>query len=1026
MSALLTNEDGIVLPSVTVTIASAGAGKTQALAQRYVQILLSEKIPHNELRNILAITFTNNAAAEMKQRILKLLKLAALGDMETLADLRRLIPNRPADLRAKASSLVDEIFNDYSDFHVKTVDSFMSTIFTSSSIEYGIHPDFEVQLNADRIFDKAFDLFSKEIREGAAQASIVGKIIEFIAENRKREDSFLWDVYGDLANQIKKIYRMVASYTKPLEIRNDDDKTSGLRDRVIAQAATVEALIDQSTLAMSHLFKVDLELIRAGDVGSLIDRKFRSSPVNKPKGKKETAASEQWLPKIEQEQLGLNELLEEWFLHYAQSYYRPYAQAYAMMQHTIGEVKKQSGQIFIDDVNKTLAEHLNVQAVPEIYFKIGETIYHYLIDEFQDTSQLQWRNLFPLIEESLSKGGSLFVVGDTKQSIYGFRDADWRIMKSLSEKNPFPSADHTTVALETNYRSCEEIVEFNKDMFHKIIPGQGYEEASKASGLSAFKQHAQQSGGYQGVVDVAVVQKLDEETPERTKLEAIVDDCLSRGYKYNEIAILTPNNKNVVEVSGWLNEKGIPIISHSTLDVRRRKSAGEFIALLRFLDTPVDDLSFATFILGDVFTRCAAGHRAGIVPGAIAEWIAEAKRNEVGPLYTGFRQRYTSVWDEYFEHLFNIVGYLPLYDLLSEAYKIFDVFGTSPDEEASLVKLLEAIKAFEKEGRNAIKDFLAYVDDESVEDVWKIDVPAGIDALSVMTVHKAKGMGFPVVIVLLYDHPARGKGYIVREDEDSVTILKANKDIAEKVKEVGALLEEEQFRDTVDMLNKLYVAFTRAEKEMYVVGVFKKEPKEPTKFLPSKKYGEPRAVASGPSKASTGQIVSAFHHRKRKPLPVQEYESIGSVEAKRGDLVHRVFSLVEFLDGDERAQLASAVERVIVDMSSGVGRTEILKAVSDFIAAPGVRDYFVRKEGRKILREQDLTNAQGSLYRADRIIVDPAGVTVMDFKTGGNEPEAEYIRQVRNYMEIIRDIYPDKTVRGVIAYVDLKNKKNIS
>ncbi len=264
-------------------------------------------------------------------------------------------------------------------------------------------------------------------------------------------------------------------------------------------------------------------------------------------------------------------------------------------------MKKQRGQIFIDDVTRSLADHLSTDAVPEIYFKIGEMIYHYLIDEFQDTSQIQWNNLFPLVEESLSKGGSLFVVGDTKQSIYGFRDADWKIMKQLTEENPFPSARHEVRSLDTNYRSSEKIVSFTKEVFHTIIPREGFAAEAAASGLSTFEQHVTAENAGKGYVEVQCL-RAEDDVPERRAVRGIVEECLSRGYRYSDIAILTPTNKRVIDVSGWLNEGGVPIISHSTLDVRRRKSAGEIIALLRFLDSPVDDLSFATFILGGVFS----------------------------------------------------------------------------------------------------------------------------------------------------------------------------------------------------------------------------------------------------------------------------------------------------------------------------------------------------------------------------------------------------------------------------------------
>jgi ATP-dependent exoDNAse (exonuclease V) beta subunit len=131
--------------------------------------------------------------------------------------------------------------------------------------------------------------------------------------------------------------------------------------------------------------------------------------------------------------------------------------------------KRRQGKIFIEDINRNLAEYLSAEMVPDVYFRIGETIFHFLIDEFQDTSPIQWRNLFPLLENSLSQQGSAFVVGDTKQAIYGFRDADYTIMKAFESRNPFPSAEYSVQELEVNYRSLQRILEFNDKVFKTLL-----------------------------------------------------------------------------------------------------------------------------------------------------------------------------------------------------------------------------------------------------------------------------------------------------------------------------------------------------------------------------------------------------------------------------------------------------------------------------------------------------------------------------------------------------------------------------
>ncbi len=323
MQSRRTDERGPSLPSAAILTASAGAGKTYALTHQYAQILLSAAAPHNSLQNVLAITFTNNAAAEMKQRILALLKLAAFGDDGTLSELSDRLSMEQADIQSRALRLVDDILDNFSDFQVKTVDSFMSTVFKASSLEYGYHPEFEILLGTDRIFDLAFGLFSREVRENSAEAEVVWKIVGLIAENRKAENGFAWNPYAEIAGQVKKIYKAVSAHAKPLGAVHSADSSSFLREEITASAGRVGMLISNSGLNISKLFADDLALIADGNIHALIERKLRATPVTKPKGKDEKASYERWIGEIEREHQELNGLLRRFILVYAEQYYRP-------------------------------------------------------------------------------------------------------------------------------------------------------------------------------------------------------------------------------------------------------------------------------------------------------------------------------------------------------------------------------------------------------------------------------------------------------------------------------------------------------------------------------------------------------------------------------------------------------------------------------------------------------------------------------------------------------------------------------
>ena len=191
-----------------------------------------------------------------------------------------------------------------------------------------------------------------------------------------------------------------------------------------------------------------------------------------------------------------------------------------------------------------------------------------------------------------------------------------------------------------------------------------------------------------------------------------------------------------------------------------------------------------------------------------------------GPLYTkSFRRNVGQVWERFFSRLFRSVGYLPLYDLVTEILRTFRAFETIQEDEATLVKILEAVKEFEGSGSNSLKDFLSRSVDGEAGAEWKIDVPRNVNAVHVMTIHKAKGLGFPVVIVLLYGASRRGSDYIIDEEGDEIVLLKLNNKITDSAPSLRGRYDEEGLKETVNRLNSLYVGFTRAKEELYVIGV---------------------------------------------------------------------------------------------------------------------------------------------------------------------------------------------------------------
>jgi ATP-dependent helicase/nuclease subunit A len=1009
-------------PQFTVLKASAGSGKTYALARRFALFLLSDKVPKNGLTNLLAITFSNNAAKEMKERILNILKQICLGHGETLTEFTIDLSLPREVLRKKAGQLIDEILRDYGDFQVKTIDSFMTTIFKAASIDFGYSPDFEIVMNSAPVMEYAFSLFLRRVREGTAEGRFMTEVVDLIVANRSRDSSYLWEPSAAILAEIEEMYGKLTMSGKPVRMPDisstEDDITKQIEEAIDA----LEAIFCGSRLTKSKSSSFDslAAAVRTGRYRDLLERGMKNPPVCKP-GKNEDHEA---YHKTVAGWLDLERLIVSYTCIQAYTHFAPYLRVLEAFSDILERAKRHENKVFMQDVSKSLAGYVNGQIAPEIYFRLGEIIFHYLIDEFQDTSPVQWDSLFPLFENSLSQGGSLFVVGDTKQAIYGFRDADYKIMKGVERHNVFPSAYHEVKELDTNYRSDEEVVSFTDHLFHQTLPGHlEYIDAAKEAGLLDYHQRVGPGKCGKGYVETCLFERNDSEPPEREKLSVLVDGLLKRGYRYVDIAILTSKNDDVVKITTWLNARQIPFLSYSSLDVRRRRITSEIIALLQFLDSPIDDLSFATFLLGDIFRSVldASGER---VSGEELHALCFANRQHRGvPLYKAFQKRMGGLWERHFDDLFRSSGYSPLYDLVTDIYRVFDVFRLfGEQEEGVLARILEVVKDLEAHGGSSLRSFLQSASSSDTgEGEWNIDVPQGMNAVKVMTIHKAKGLGFPVVILVLYGERNKGFKYIIREADDSVALLRLTRRTASLDSEFEALYTEEERKEKVNRLNSLYVAFTRAGSELYVVGVKREKETFPFTLFPNGMVyskGEMRDVLS---RAEKEQLLEEGYHPVSRVSAFASFEvPLNFEEKRRGDLVHRVFSMIPYVTSDFETDLERIIRNACDEMRIESASAEIKDRIGDLLHAGELAPYYDARVDRVVMVERELVDREGRLFRVDRIVIDPEVVTIIEYKTGKDRGYGgDHVAQMHNYLRIVSDLFPDRLVEGIIGYVDL-------
>lgn len=1000
------------LPHYIILKASAGSGKTTALTERFVCFLLSDSIPNNSLKNILAITFSNNAAYEMKSRIIDLLKSLYCKEESVLNKFSEILGLSSEEVSTKAGQVIEEILNNYSDFQVKTIDSFMTSIFKASAIDFDYNPDFEVLMNNESLMRYSYDLFLKDVEESSPMADFFKEIIEIISSN---SSTYLWNPSDRIFDEITKLHSKIYSTHKDfISLREEIEKKEKIKVELEEKMQNLLKEILNSGLEISKSSKIldDFKrILKNKSFHELFGKGVKRPPINKPKDKN---LLERYL-RIQDLWNDFYEKVAEYAFYYARTFYIPYLEVYQNFTDLLNQIKQREFKIFIEDINKILSQYLNNLIVPEIYFRLGERIHHFFIDEYQDTSPLQWNNLRFLIENALAENGSLFVVGDTKQAIYRFRGADYKIMKALEEEEVFPSAKKIVQTLDKNYRSKQKIVDFVKEFFmNKVLNSSSYSEPAKYTGLHQCEQTVVNNLA-EGYVEIEVFNEDDEEDSNiKQYLFKTISDIRRRGYLLKDIAILAFKNEHVVTVTQWLNDLQLPFISYSSLDVRKRKVTHEILSLLRFLDSPIDDFSFSTFLLGDVFKNLVKKEGVEFYPDQFL-----LKHREESTLYKCFEKEFPQLWEKYFKQLFKLSGYLPVYDLLSVALSNFEVFDTMPEEEATFLKLLDLIKDFEEKGYGTIKELIEFFESPADDSIWNINAPAEIDAIQVMTIHKAKGLGFPVVFVYLKNEREKRNKHIIHEAPEGIYFLKVTEKIAKKNEWLQQIREKEEKSEIADFLNTLYVAFTRAEDELYILGRIDKEPCFPFDIL--SKYGKMGNKSFKEALPLESSEVRAPHYPVMFDFSVSD-EVIHFAEKNRGDFIHKLLEQIEYFNEETLEKLDTQIEILNRDFRSNFSISEIKALIVDMMNHPDMRKFFARGHER-VFNELEVIDKDGVIHRIDRLVVDKDSVTVIDYKTG--YPQKEHFSQVKLYMSIVSEIFKNKTIKGYLYYLDLREVKEV-
>ncbi|MBU0634554.1 MAG: UvrD-helicase domain-containing protein [Candidatus Omnitrophica bacterium] len=1032
------------LPRVLIVEASAGSGKTYALARRYIQLLIDPGLAQDEipLKNILAITFTNKAAGEMKERILEFLKKISLDkfkDAEEKANLLSFGFLEDNSAKEKAYKIIEYIIRNYNFFQVQTIDSFINLILSGCAAELELSANFRIKERYVEYLKYSLD----ECIEKAADDKHIAKVFDnFLKQYLYIENKSSWFVKNNILETLKSLFDAQARHggdfgkfdvSSAQIIRQKHCVYESLRK--LKQRLPAKGLDRRFVGALENFLDKNDGIF---DLNQLSSKYFEKESLPLNKGHTiEPACKDAWR-KIRQDFARIAE-------QEAMSLFNCYIDIFKLVYDDFRKFSRNDDVLFLSELNQQ-ARGLFIKenfSLPELYYRLATRFRHYLIDEFQDTSRLQWGNLEPLIKEAISSEGSLFYVGDKKQAIYRFRGGEVNLFDELKVRfRDFRPAD---IQLSMNFRSQAQIVQFNnrifsRDNIKRFIVAQQPKEANSAKFftdddisaiLNVFAGSEQKPDPEKdkGFVSTTLIECKDNDEKEeliREKTVELVSELRGR-FALSDIAILCRSNQEIELVTGWLIEKGIAVESERTLNIKNNGLIKELVSFLYFLNSPVDNLSFAAFLSGQIFPKIS-----GLDSEQIRDFLFGArvylKADKSFYLYRHFQKIYPEIWNKFIAEFFKNIGLIPLYELVVNIVEHLGIFKNFSKQQGFIMRFLELIKK-EEEEHASVSDFLEFLDDAPEKELY-VDFSAG-NAVKLLTIHKAKGLGFSVVILPLLEMDVSGKGrtdYVVCQELDTskLTLLRLDAKYIRFSEKLNKIYHKEYLRSFIDELNTLYVSLTRAKEEIYIFipKVAARHSNIAVNLIPEGylSRGEiSKLKAKAESKTSPIMDIPAASYRewisylKEEFIPKSQLENKERI--KSGEFTHAVLSHINNLEGvdfEKTVNFALAKARAQYPLYRGVAKC--VKVVNALLKSKSVKELFYLKNAQ-IFTEKELVNRSGHTKRIDRLVITAKEAWVIDYKSTP-ENKAEHAAQVREYQDIISSIYPGRKVRGFLVYMD--------
>ncbi len=1011
--------------------ASAGSGKTFNLVKEYLKILLTSD-SLDSYKKILSITFTNKAVNEMKGRIIEgLHDLTKLDSATGINPMLELIKKETAltdeQIQLKSVSILKSILINYASFEVSTIDKFTQKIIRNFAYEIKLPVNYEVEIKAQDLLEEAT---AKLISQAGKDKELTSVLINFSFEKSANDKS--WDIEYDLNNisklllnenhfeQINELHEKSLVDFENLKKGIDDSKVK-IESEIINVAETCLQLIYSKTLEdtdfLSQALPKHLKKIKNKNFNSLYSSQLEVNIKNGYLYKKSLDEDKKNIIDSIKNEL-LTSFIEIKKNVYKLKFYQNIEannRPLSILKYINSEldiIKKERNVILISEFNKIVNNQIKNQPALFVYEKIGVKYKHFFIDEFQDTSMLQWDNLIPLIENSLSsEESSLTISGDIKQAIYRWRGGEPEQLLKLCNNNTAFFIESNVIPLKTNYRSKNEIIKFNNSFFNHIGERVLTSDNHKSIYTNCMQETNNNIGGYVGLNILNPTDLLSKEESYNLKIKQIIEDGLKSDYSLKDICILVRTNSQGIEISDYLNSEDIEIISSETLLLNRSAEVKFIIEVLKFCSN--SNLKNSKL---DIINFLYEQHNIDISKhGFIKSLILKSKIDFFKELNN---------YKIYFDY--TLLTKSSLYEAIE--YIIFS-FSLCNKSNSYIQYFLDFAYDYSNKNFASILDFINYYD--SKKDSLSIVAPVGSNAVNVMTIHKAKGLEFPIVIyayadIDIYKEKDAKEWYPVASDEFNEfnsLLLNFNKDF-EYFGSIGKSIYDKHLNDQeLDNINLLYVALTRAQNELHVICTNSSNPKGEENinkysgilinYLKKNNYWEfnkelfefgLKAKNNVVNKKSSTLLIEDFiinpkeiHQINIDAKSAMVWGTNVEKATSDGNLLHEIMSHINSkLDLD--VVLQNLCENGTLDLKL---KEKYNNLIDDILEHKELKQYYSSE--LLSFNEKEILIRNGNSIRVDRIVfTSDSDVCIIDYKTG--RVKKEDYNQLNNYEKILSEM----------------------